>query len=228
MAQSRCWSAETKAKVRHDVETTTLSIVAISEKHDVPAPTIGRWIRLGRWQRPKGAPTRSEIEPERRAALARVRRGLHKVEDVALLLGCATGTAQREAASWSRPDPDAAHSDPLAAQLCAIREALCRPDLCRTDLIAQLHRVAALVAADALLRRDPYLDRTALAVARMADRIAALPDAPGPAGVTPHDTTQSDRSLGELRDELCRRLLALRGDSFGDRELRHEPEPGGD
>jgi transposase-like protein len=229
MARNRCWSAETKAKVRHDVETTTLSIVAISEKHDVPAATIGRWIRQGRWQRPDGAPTRSEIDPEKRAALSRVRRGLPTAADVALILECAVGTAEREIASWARPDEDAAHPEPLAAQLCAIREALLRPDLCRTDLVAQVQRVAAYVAADALLRRDAYLDRTALGVARMADRIAALPADERAPGVTPDDEPpESDRSLGELRDELYRRLVGLQQDAWRDRGVHHNPQPEGD
>jgi transposase-like protein len=226
MAQGRRWSAETRAYAKERFENSDISIGELSAETTVPQATLRYWRRRDRWK-PRPDPPRRTIKPQKRPALLRVHLGCATAPDVAALLDCAETTARNELAALKRHPRQGSHAEPVAAHLADMREALCRADLRRAELIGLLHRVAASVGAEALLGRDPQLDRTAVGVARMADRIAALPDDAGAAGVTSHDTTESDRSLGELRDELYRRLVDLQEDTFRDRGFRGDPEPAG-
>jgi transposase-like protein len=227
MAQGRRWSAETRASAKERFESSDLSIGKLSAETTVPHATLRYWRRVDRWKPQAAPPTRRTIRPEKRPALLRVHLGRATAADVAVLLDCAESTARNELAALRRHPGQGSHAEPVAPHLAGLRDALCRGDLRQAEIVTHLLRVAALVGAEALVARDPQLDRTALAVARMADRIAALPDDPGHAGVTANDDRESDRSLGELRDELYRRLVDLQEDTFRDRGFRGDPEPAG-
>jgi hypothetical protein len=95
------------------------------------------------------------------AALAGVHR--NTVGRIARGEGLASGQATGSAAA-------------LAPHLAELHRALMDPDMYKEDAAPLLARAAAALAAEALVRPDAQAAKTAQALGRLAEHVAALPD----------------------------------------------------
>jgi hypothetical protein len=116
---------------------------------------------------------------------------------------------ERRAAAFGTGAAVEAGFAPVPAHLAALHTALTRPELCKAEAAPLLLRAAAALGAEALLRQDLAVERTGQVLARLAERVAALPDE-GPhagAGIERTDWRPATfEETNELLEELARRL----------------------
>ncbi|HEX8663616.1 MAG TPA: phage terminase small subunit-related protein [Beijerinckiaceae bacterium] len=222
---------EKRAQAKWLGETTTLNCAEIAARVDASPSIVRTWKADDRWKRPAGAPEKRTFTRERREAIARLR-GLGGTNaDIARVAECSPDTVARippipprgAKAQAAAPAPGLAPEE--AARL---HEALTAEGLGRRELLRLIERALVLVAADALVGRDPLVDRRAQALARTAATVKALPD-DAAAGVSLHDQLSVPATFEEtnlLLEELARRFAAFdRGGEGG--AVPGEPAAGG-
>jgi transposase-like protein len=209
------WSPEVKAEVRRLVEKTGLSYAEIQKRTGVSGTTIRYWVRTLGWTRPAGAPKRRRFEAEESAAIGRALAAGASVRDVALIAGRHPETI-RKVHPGRAAEPAAPEAEPVPAAVAELCETLMAGGIGRDEFLRHAPQAFGFVTVQALLGRDPHIDRTAKALAQLAasaakmPAAAAVPNAPY-AGPATYDETNA------LIEELAQRLeeFAARGDDDG-------------
>jgi transposase-like protein len=201
------WSPEVQAKVQRLVERTSRSYAEIEAETGVPGTTARYWTRTRGWTRPRSAPARRRFPADESAAIARALAAGARVHDVAIIAGRHPETIRklcphrREAGA-----ADAAYErEPVPAPVAALCETLMAGGIGRDELLRHAPQAFGFVMAQALMGRDPQVDRTAKAVAQLAASAAKMP-----AAATVHDDPyagpQSFEETNALLEEFAIRL----------------------
>ncbi|MFL5147070.1 MAG: hypothetical protein ACJ8DN_02865 [Microvirga sp.] len=112
-------------------------------------------------------------------------------------------------ASVAAPWPGAAAQAgalPVPEHFADLHAALMSPGLRKAEAAPLLVRAAAALGAEALVRQDLAVERTGQVLARLAERVAALPDQGPYAGADPRQGPATFEEENALLDELARRL----------------------
>jgi hypothetical protein len=218
----RFLSPEVKARVRELYEGTALTHARIAAVAKVGASTVSVLANKEGWTRHPGARTSPRLSNDQCEAILRLRQTGASTGDIAAAAGCHRDTVRRIApperpvAAACRPTAPAAASDPplpapVPDHLAELHAALTRPELRKAEAAPLLLRAAAALGAEALLRQDLAVERTGQVLARLAERVAALPDE-GPhagAGIERTDWRPATfEETNELLEDLARRLAA--------------------
>jgi hypothetical protein len=218
---------EVVARVRHLIETTTLTYADIAEETSVPSPTVGTWTRAEGWTRPPGPFRRTPIPQEHRPPAMRILAAGASHHDLAMIIGCHPEVVARLRPRRTVParvgEGDAGT---VPAPVAALYKALTSGAVARPDFFRHTEQALALVAGEALIAQALSPASKAQAIARAAVTMTKLPDDPAPAGASAHDVAYAGPATYDetnaLIEELAQRLeeFAARG---GDEGVRDEP-----
>jgi hypothetical protein len=177
----RFLSPEVKARVRELYEGTALTHAQIAAKTGVGASTVSVLAEKWGWTRHPAAQRSPQLREWRRAAIVSLREAGAPAGLIADAAGCHRNTVGRiaplkRAAAFGTGAAAAADAPPVPAHLAELHAALTKPELRKEEAAPLILRAAAALGAEALLRQDLAVERTAQALARLAERIAALPD----------------------------------------------------
>jgi hypothetical protein len=208
----RFLAAEVVARVRGLYEGTAMTHAKIAAETGVGASTVSVLAEREGWARHPEAKRKSRLEEERREAIMRLREAGVPAGKIAAAAGCHRNTVARIAplkpAAFSAGAPV---PEQVPAHLADLHAALVSPDLRKAEAAPLLVRAAAL-GAEALVRPDAQVERTAQALARLALRVAALPDEGPYAGAGIDDACRGPATFEEtnaLLEELARRFANL-------------------
>jgi hypothetical protein len=179
----RFLSAEAKARARELYEGTTLSHARIGAAAGMGASTVSVLAQIEGWTRHPEARTSPRLAEDRRAAILRLRRAGAAAGDIAAAAGCHRNTVARIAplkrgagAEGAAGAPVEGGSALIPAHFAELHAALTNPQLHKAEAVPLLLRCATALGAEALLRQDAEVERTAQALGRLAEGVAALPD----------------------------------------------------
>lgn len=205
-------SPEVVARVRHLVETTTMTYADIAKQEGVPGPTVGTWTRAKGWVRPPGAFKRTPIPQAHRAPAMRILDAGASHHDLAMIMGChpeVLGRLRRRRAVPAR-DGDA---DAVPAAVAAVYEALTSGAVARPDFFRHAQQALALIAGGALITRALSAAARAQAIARVAVTMTKLPGDGAPAGASADDDACAGPATYDetnaLLEDFARRLAAF-------------------
>jgi len=106
------------------------------------------------------------------------------------------------------PEPEAtaaaAGALPVPEHFAELHAALMSPGLRKTEAAPLLVRAAAALGAEALVRQDLAVERTGQVLARLAERVAALPDQGPGAGADACQGPATFEETNAFLDELAR------------------------
>ncbi len=210
----RFLSAEAKARARELYEGTTLSHARIGAAAGMGASTVSVLAQIEGWTRHPEARTSPRLAEDRRAAILRLRRAGAPAGDIAAAAGCHRNTIGRIAPLAGRRGvaigPEAAAGSALIpAHFAELHAALTNPQLHKAEAVPLLLRCATALGAEALLRQDAEVERTAQALGRLAEGVAALPDEGPYAGRGADDAYGGPQTFEEenaVLEELARRI----------------------
>lgn len=215
------WSPEVKAEVQRLVETTRLSYAEIEKRTRVSETTIRYWVRTLGWTRPTGAPTRRRFGAEESAAIGRALAAGASVRDVALIAGRHPETI-RKLHPGRGAGPAAPEAEPVPAAVAELCEALTAGGIGRDEFLRHAPQAFGVVAARALMGRDPTIHRTAQALAQAAASVIKMPASAPARGDDPYAGPQTFEETNALIEELAQRLEAFAPQ--GDDEVADAPD----
>jgi hypothetical protein len=217
----RFLAPEVVAKVRELYEGTSLTHARIAAKTGVGASTVAVLAEKWGWTRHPEARRSPQLRGWKRAAIVSLREAGAPAGVIAEAAGCHRNTVGR-IAPLKRPAAPAVAPDhaaeagvppipPVPEHLADLHAALMSPELRKEEAAPLILRAAAALGAEALVRQDPQVERTGQILARLAERVAALPDlAPHP-GAGADDGSAGPATFEEtnaLLEELARRFEA--------------------
>ncbi|HEX8666581.1 MAG TPA: helix-turn-helix domain-containing protein [Beijerinckiaceae bacterium] len=211
----RFLAEEVVARVRELYEGTALTHAKIAAETGVGASTVSVIAEREGWARHPEAKRKSRLEEERREAILRLREAGVPAVKIAATAGCHRNTVARiaplrpAAAPWPLAGVEAG---PVPERLADLHAALMSPDLRKAEAAPLLVRCAAALGAEALVRPDAQVERTAQALARLALRVAALPDEGPYAAAGADDRYRGPATFDEtheLIEDLVRRYEAF-------------------
>ena len=206
---------EVVAKVRELYEGMPLTHARIAVAAGVGESTVSVLAQKNGWTRCPEARTSRRLSHDQCEAIPGA-----SARAVAAAAGCHARTVGRIAPPERRtaafgtvaaPWPGAAAEAgalPVPEHFADLHAALMSPGLRKAEAAPLLVRAAAALGAEALVRQDLAVERTGQVLARLADRVAALPDQ-GPYAGAGADASQGPATFEEenaLLDELARRL----------------------
>jgi hypothetical protein len=209
---------EVVAKVRELYEGMPLTHARIAAATGVGASTVSVLAQKEGWTRHPEARTVARLAAGRREAILRLREAGVPARAVAAAAGCHPRTVgrivspERRAAAFGIDAAAEAGFPPVPAHLADLHAALTNPDLRKEEAAPLLLRTAAALGAEALLRQDAQVERTGQALARLAERVAALPDEGPYAGRGADDAYRGFQTIEEENaalEELARRIEAF-------------------
>jgi hypothetical protein len=225
----RFLSEEVVARVRELYQGTPLTHAGIAAAAGVGESTVSVLARKNGWTRCPEARTSRRLSHDQYEAILRLRDTGASARSVAAAAGCHARTVGRIASPERRaaafgPAPFtgaecfgaaeggfAAVPPPVPEHLADLHAALMSPALHKAEAAPLLVRAAAALGAEALVRPDAQVERTAQALARLALRVAALPDEGPYAGAGANDAYRGPATSEETNaalEELARRLEA--------------------
>ncbi|HEX8168676.1 MAG TPA: hypothetical protein VF601_23185 [Beijerinckiaceae bacterium] len=229
----RFLAEEVVARVRELYEGAPLTHARIAAAAGVGESTVSVLARKHGWTRCPEARTSRRLSHDQYEAILRLRDTGASARSVAAAAGCHARTVgriappDRRAAAFgtgAASVPGAARSGaaaeagfaavppPVPEHLADLHAALVSPDLRKAEAAPLLVRAAAALGAEALVRPDAQVERTAQALARLALRVAALPDEGPYAGAGADDRYRGPATFdeaNELLEEIARRYEAF-------------------
>jgi hypothetical protein len=209
---------EVVAKVRELYEGMPLTHARIAAATGVGESTVSVLAQKNGWTRCPEARTSRRLSHDQCEAILRLREAGASARSVAAAAGCHARTVGRIAPPERRtaafgtlaaPWPGAAAQAgalPVPEHLADLHAALMSPGLRKAEAAPLLVRAAAALGAEALVRQDLAVERTGQVLARLAERVAALPDQGPYAGADPRQGPATFEEENALLDELARRL----------------------
>ena len=215
----RYLAEEVVAKVRELYEGMPLTHARIAAAAGVGESTVSVIPRKHGWTRCPEARTSRRLSHDQCEAILRLREAGASARAVAAAAGCHARTVgriapERRTAAFgtvAAPWPGAAAPAgalPVPERLADLHAALMSPGLRKAEAAPLLVRAAAALGAEALVRQDLAVERTGQVLARLAERVAALPDR-GPYAGAGADACRGPATFEEenaLLDELARRF----------------------
>ena len=212
---------EVVAKVRELYEGMPLTHARIAVAAGVGESTVSVLAQKNGWTRCPEARTSRRLSHDQCEAILRLREAGASARAVAAAAGCHARTVGRIAPPERRtaafgtvaaPWPGAAEAGdlPVPEHFADLHAALMSPGLRKTEAAPLLVRAAAALGAEALVRQDLAVERTGQVLARLAERIAALPDE----GPDAHDADRGPATLeetSEMLEELARHFAGMAG-----------------
>jgi hypothetical protein len=225
----RFLSAEVVAKVRELYEGTAMTHARIAAETGVGASTVAVLAEKSGWKRHPAARRSPQLRGWKRVAIVSLREAGAPAGVIAEAAGCHRNTVGRiaplrRAAAPAGPKAAAeagfaAVPPPIPEHLADLHAALMSPDLRKAEAAPLLVRCAAALGAEALVRPDAQVERTAQALTRLAWRVAALPDEGPYAGRGADDGHRGPATFAEtneLLEDLARRLGAFGVEEFAE------------
>jgi hypothetical protein len=212
---------EVVAKVRELYEGMPLTHARIAAATGVGESTVSVLAQKNGWTRCPEARTSRRLSHDQCEAILRLREAGASARSVAAAAGCDARTVGRIAPPERRtaafgtlaaPWPGAAEAGdlPVPEHFADLHAALMSPGLCKAEAAPLLVRAAAALGAEALVRQDLAVERTGQVLARLAERVAALPDQGPYAGAA--DACRGPATFDEanaLLEDLARRYEAF-------------------
>jgi hypothetical protein len=217
----RFLAEEVVARVRELYEGMPLTHARIAAAAGVGESTVSVLAQKHGWTRCPEARTSRRLSHDQYEAILRLRDAGASARAVAAAAGCHARTVGRIApperraaafgpgAALSPGSAPAASLPPVPEHLADLHAALVNPGLRKAEAAPLLVRAAAALGAEALMRQDAQVERTAQALARLAERVAALPDEGPYAGAGAGDGWKGPATFEEtnaLLEDLARRF----------------------
>ncbi|MFL5173462.1 MAG: hypothetical protein ACJ8CX_22785 [Microvirga sp.] len=214
---------EVVAKVRELYEGMPLTHARIAVAAGVGESTVSVLAQKNGWTRCPEARTSRRLSHDQCEAILRLREAGASARSVAAAAGCHARTVGRIAPPERRtaafgtvaaPSPGAAAQAgalPVPERLADLHAALMSPGLRKAEAAPLLVRAAAALGAEALVRQDLAVERTGQVLARLAERVAALPDQ-GPYAGAGADACRGPATFDEanaLLEDLARHFAHL-------------------
>jgi hypothetical protein len=221
---------EVVATARELYEGTELTHAQIAARTGVGASTVAVLAQKWGWKRHPAARRSPRLRGWKRAAILTLREAGAPVGVIAGAAGCHRNTVARIAplrCVAAPPAPQAAAAQagalPVPEHFADLHAALMSPGLHKAEAAPLLVRAAAALGAEALVRQDLAVERTGQVLARLAERVAALPDQ-GPYAGAGADACRGPATFAEtnaMLEELARHFADL--GVAGDAEAAGEP-----